>query len=55
MAHQQGEDADYMADEYDMEEGDDDMVEEFHIRDLDDSESDVEDYDYLVSHLTLWL
>uniref|UniRef100_M1AGN8 WD-40 repeat family protein n=1 Tax=Solanum tuberosum TaxID=4113 RepID=M1AGN8_SOLTU len=48
MSHQQEDDADYMANEYDMEAMDDDMDDEFHGRDVGGSDSDADDYDYTV-------
>ena len=45
MSHYQEDDAEYMADEYDMEDIDDDMVEEFLGRDMSGSDSDVDEYD----------
>lgn len=44
----QGDDADYMADEYEMEDVDDDMEDEFHGREMGGSDSDVDEYDYMV-------
>lgn len=52
MSHHQGDDADYMADEYEMEDGDDDMDEEFRGRDTGGSDSDVDEYDHLVCDIT---
>jgi len=52
MSHHQGDDADYMADEYEMEDGDDDMDEEFRGRDTGGSDSDVDEYDNLVCDIT---
>ncbi|PON47199.1 WD repeat containing protein [Parasponia andersonii] len=53
MAHYQGqgEDADYMADEYDMEDVDEDIDDEFRARESGGSDSDVDDFDY--SHTAL--
>lgn len=48
MSHYQEDDAEYMADEYEMEDIDDDMDEEFRGRDMSGSDSDVDEYDYLV-------
>lgn len=48
MSHQPGDDAEYMADEYEMEDIDDDMDDEFHGRDMGGSDSDVDEYDYMV-------
>ncbi|GMP64862.1 hypothetical protein CsSME_00025927 [Camellia sinensis var. sinensis] len=47
MSHQQAEEAEYMADEYEMEDVDDDMDEEFRGREMGGSDSDVDEYDYL--------
>ena len=47
MSHQQEDDADYMANEYEMEAIDDDMDDEFHGRDIDASDSDADEYDYM--------
>ncbi|MCD7459106.1 hypothetical protein HAX54_040106 [Datura stramonium] len=47
MSHQQEDDADYMANEYDMEAIDDDMDDEFHGRDIGGSDSDADEYDYM--------
>lgn len=44
----QGDDADYMADEYEMEDVDDDMEDEFHGREMGGSDSDVDEFDYMV-------
>ncbi|KAL7195005.1 hypothetical protein ACSBR1_035260 [Camellia fascicularis] len=49
MSHHQVDDAEYMADEYEMEDVDDDMDEEFRGREMGGSDSDVDEYDYLVS------
>ncbi|XP_031116298.1 uncharacterized WD repeat-containing protein C2A9.03-like [Ipomoea triloba] len=43
----QGDDADYMADEYEMEDVDDDMEDEFHGREMGGSDSDVDEFDYM--------
>lgn len=51
MSHYQGDDAEYMADEYDMEEIDDDMDEEFQCRYMAGSDSDVDEYDHSVCDL----
>lgn len=48
MSHYHGDDAEYMADEYDMEDIDDDMDEEIRGRDMGASDSDVDEYDYSV-------
>ena len=50
MSHYQGDDAEYMADEYEMEDADDDMDEEFRAREMG-SDSDVDEYDYPVCDL----
>jgi hypothetical protein len=50
MSHYQGDDAEYMADEYEMEDVDDDMDEEFRAREMG-SDSDVDEYDYPVCDL----
>ncbi|KAL3503692.1 hypothetical protein ACH5RR_038141 [Cinchona calisaya] len=47
MSNHQGDDADYMADEYEMEDVDDDMDDEFRGRDIGGSDSDVDEYDYM--------
>jgi hypothetical protein len=47
MSHYQGDDAEYMEDEYEMEDVDDDMDEEFRAREMG-SDSDIDEYDYLV-------
>ncbi|XP_060209026.1 uncharacterized WD repeat-containing protein C2A9.03-like isoform X2 [Lycium barbarum] len=47
MSHQPGDDAEYMADEYEMEDMDDDMDDEIHGRDMGGSDSDVDEYDYM--------
>ena len=47
MSHYQGDDAEYMEDEYEMEDVDDDMDEEFRAREMG-SDSDDDEYDYLV-------
>ncbi|KAL5737223.1 hypothetical protein ACOSP7_029984 [Xanthoceras sorbifolium] len=46
MSNYQADDAEYMADEYDMEDIDDDVDEEFRSRDMAASDSDVDEYDY---------
>ncbi|KAJ6894948.1 hypothetical protein NC652_028629 [Populus alba x Populus x berolinensis] len=46
MSHYQGDDAEYMEDEYEMEDVDDDMDEEFRAREMG-SDSDIDEYDYL--------
>ncbi|PSS14253.1 WD40 repeat protein [Actinidia chinensis var. chinensis] len=47
MSNQQGDDAEYMADEYEMEDVDDDMDEEFVGREMGGSDSDVDEYDHM--------
>ncbi|GMH14478.1 hypothetical protein Nepgr_016319 [Nepenthes gracilis] len=47
MSHQQGDDAEHMADEYEMEDVDDDMNEDFMDRELGGSDSEVDEYGYL--------
>ncbi|XP_057983738.1 uncharacterized WD repeat-containing protein C2A9.03-like [Malania oleifera] len=47
MSHYQGDDGDNMADEYDMEDVDDDMDEEFCDKEMGGSESDVDEYEFL--------
>ncbi|GMY30731.1 uncharacterized WD repeat-containing protein C2A9.03-like [Fagus crenata] len=46
MSQYQGDDAEYMADEYEMEDVDDDMDDEFRGREMGGSESDVEEYEH---------
>ncbi|XP_038685019.1 uncharacterized WD repeat-containing protein C2A9.03-like [Tripterygium wilfordii] len=46
MSHYQAEDAEYMAEEYDMEDVEDDMDEEFRGRDMSASDSDVDEFEY---------
>lgn len=48
MAHYQGEDADYAVDEYDMEDVDDDMDDEFRDRDIGSSDSDIDEFEFSV-------
>lgn len=48
MSHHQVDDAEYMADKYEMEDMDDDMDEEFRGREMGGLDSDVDEYDYLV-------
>ena len=48
MSQYQGDDAEYMADEYEMEDVDDDMDDEFRGREMGGSESDVEEYEHSV-------
>ncbi|GFS36129.1 transducin/WD40 repeat-like superfamily protein [Actinidia rufa] len=47
MSNQQGDDAEYVADEYEMEDVDDDMDEEFVGREMGGSDSDVDEYDHM--------
>lgn len=51
MSYDQVEDAEYMADEYEMEDVDD-MDEEFHGREMGGSDSEVDEHDYLVCDFT---
>lgn len=53
MSHQPADDAEYMADEYEMEDVDDEMDEEFG-REMAGSDSDVDEYDYLVCFINLF-
>lgn len=46
MSQYQADDAEYMADEYEMEDVDDEMDDEFRGRDMAGSESDVDEYDH---------
>ncbi|XAR56849.1 hypothetical protein NMG60_11037470 [Bertholletia excelsa] len=48
MSHQRVDDAEYMADEYEMEDVEDDMDEDYRGREMG-SDSDVDEYDYLMS------
>lgn len=48
MSHHRGDDAEYMADEYEMEDVEDDMDDESLNRERVGTESDVDDYDYSV-------
>ena len=48
MSNQQGDDAEYMADDYEMEDVDDDMDEEFVGREMGGSDSDLDEYDHMV-------
>lgn len=48
MSHQQGNDADEMEEEYDMEYADDDMDDEFLGRYAAGSDSDMDEYEYMV-------
>lgn len=45
MSEYQGDDAEYMADEYEMEDVDEEMDDEFRGREMGGSESDVDEYD----------
>ncbi|KAL8462044.1 hypothetical protein ACS0TY_033212 [Phlomoides rotata] len=47
MSHQQGNEADEMEEEYDMEYADDDMDDEFHGRYAGGSDSDMDEYEYM--------
>ncbi|XP_058219036.1 uncharacterized WD repeat-containing protein C2A9.03-like [Rhododendron vialii] len=47
MSYEQAEDAEHMADEYEMEDVDDDMDEEFRGREMAGSDSEVDEHDYL--------
>lgn len=49
MAHYQAEDADYVADEYDMEDVDEDMDDKFRDRDVGSSDSDVDEFEFSTS------
>lgn len=53
MSHQLADDAEYMDDEYGMEDVDDEMDEDFG-REMVGSDSDVEEYDYLVCFIHLF-
>lgn len=53
MSHHHGDDAEYMADEYEMEDVDDDMDDEFRGRDTGASDSDLDEYDYMVGNMCL--
>lgn len=53
MSHQQGNEAEEMEEEYEMEDADDDMDDEFHVRDAGGSDSDMEEYEYMVRSLYL--
>ncbi|PIN21344.1 hypothetical protein CDL12_05956 [Handroanthus impetiginosus] len=46
MSHQAGHEADDMEEDYEMEDADDDMGDEFHDRDGGGSDSDMDEYDY---------
>lgn len=48
MSENQGDDAEYMAEEYEMEDVDDEMDDEFRGREMGGSESDVDEYDLSV-------
>lgn len=48
MSQYQGDDGEYMDDEYEMEDVDDDMDDEFQARDNRGSDSDVDEYDAMV-------
>lgn len=50
MSHYQGDDAEYMADEYEMDDVDDDIDEEFRAREMG-SDSDIDEYEYGVCHM----
>lgn len=51
MSHHQGGDAEYLADEYEMEDIEDDMDGESIDRERGDVESDVDEFDYSVSSM----
>lgn len=42
-----------MEEEYEMEDADDDMDDEFHARDAGGSDSDMDEYEYMVNSLFL--
>lgn len=44
MSHYHGDDTDYMADEYEMEDIDDDMDDEYHDREVEGSDSDADEF-----------
>lgn len=44
MSHYHGDDTDYMADEYEMEDIDDDMDDEYHGREMEGSDSDADEF-----------
>lgn len=48
MSNQQGNEAEEMEEEYEMEDADDDMDDEFHAGDAGGSDSDMDEYEYLV-------
>ncbi|XP_043702461.1 uncharacterized WD repeat-containing protein C2A9.03-like [Telopea speciosissima] len=52
MSQYQGDDIDYMADDYEMADVDDDMDQEFRGRGMGDSESDDDEYDQLNNKIT---
>ncbi|KAK1399224.1 hypothetical protein POM88_009087 [Heracleum sosnowskyi] len=52
MSHYQAEDAEYMVDEYEMEDVDDDMDDELRGRDNGGSDSNVDEYDAMNNKLT---
>lgn len=54
MSYEQAEDAEHMADEYEMEDVDDHMDEEFRGREMAGSDSEVDEHDYLVCDFTLY-
>ncbi|XP_059666602.1 uncharacterized WD repeat-containing protein C2A9.03-like isoform X2 [Cornus florida] len=47
MSQHQVDDTEYMADDYEMDDVDDDIVEEFHGTEIGGTDSDVDEYDYL--------
>lgn len=51
MSYEQADDAEYMADEYEMEDVEDDMDEEFRGREMAGSDSEVDEHDYLNNKL----
>lgn len=53
MSHNHGEAGDYMADEYEIDDVDDDIDDEFRGRDMDGSGSDTDDYDYSVGEILM--
>ena len=55
MSRRQGDDAEYMADEYEMEDVEDDMDDESINRERGAIESDVDDYDYSVCNMLFLL
>lgn len=48
MSHQLANEADYMEEEYEMDVADDDVSDEFHGRDAGGSDSEMDEYDYMV-------